>query len=388
MDAIYLDYMATTPLDPLVLDVMLPVLHDMQWCANASSIHHHMGQNALTLIEKHRALMADIIGASPQELIFTSGATESNNIALLGAARFYQRQGRHIITLASEHKAILNVCEALEHEGFEVTYLKPAQDGLLDVVELEKSLRSDTILVSVMQVNNEIGVIQDIENIAHLLAKRGILFHVDAAQGFGPLGIDLQKTPIALMSFSAHKIYGPKGIGALYVRKRPRVQLQPIIFGGGQEHGIRPGTLATHQIIGMSKAFELAESVRKEEQVRLFKMRETFLHAISDLPGWQINGSMSSRVAGNLNLHIEGVDGEQLINGLYPLIVSSQSACSASLGHASHVLEAIGLTESEARASIRISFGRMTALEDIPHIGQLFCERIEMMRKENEGGKS
>lgn len=385
MDAIYLDYMATTPVDSMVLDAMLPVLHDMQWCANASSIHHHMGQNVLTLIEKHRTVMTDIINASPHELIFTSGATESNNLALLGAARFYQRQGRHIITLTTEHKAVLNVFEALTHEGFEVTYLSPEQDGLLDVVELEKALRPDTILVSIMQVNNEIGVIQDIENIAHLLAKRGILFHVDAAQGFGPLGINLQKTPISLMSFSAHKIYGPKGIGALYVRKRPRVQLQPTIFGGGQEHGIRPGTLATHQIVGMSKAFELAEGVRKEEQTKLFRMRETFLQAIGDLSGWQINGSMTYRVAGNLNLHIEGVDGEQLINGLYPLIVSSQSACSASQGHTSHVLGAMGLTASQARASIRISFGRMTVLEDIQHIGQIFCERIEMMRKENKG---
>lgn len=384
MEPIYLDYMATTPIDPLVAQAMLPILTEMQWCANASSIHHYMGQKVLTLIEKHRAMMADIIGASPEELLFTSGATESNNLALIGAARFYQRQGRHIITMATEHKAVLNVFEALMREGFEITFLNPESDGLLDISKLEKALRPDTILVSVMHVNNEVGVIQDIENIAKLLAKCGILFHVDAAQGFGPLGINLQNVPISLMSFSAHKIYGPKGIGALYVRKRPRVQLQAMIFGGGQEHGIRPGTLATHQIIGMSKAFELAESLRKEEQMRLLQIRDSFLHSISHLSGWQINGSMSARVASNLNLHIEKVDGEQLINGLYPLIVSSQSACSASLGHASHVLQAIGLTEAQARASIRLSFGRMTQLHDIPRIAQMFCERIETMRKDNQ----
>lgn len=385
MDAIYLDYMATTPIDPLVLEAMYPVLHEMRWCANASSIHHHMGQEVVTLIDTHRGRMADMLNASPEELLFTSGATESNNLALIGAARFYQRQGRHLVTLATEHKAVLNVFEALEREGFEVTYLMPGSDGLLDITDLEKALRPETILVSIMQVNNEIGVIQDIENIAYLLSKRGILFHVDAAQGFGPLGIDLKKVPISMMSFSAHKVYGPKGIGALYVRKRPRVQLQPMIFGGGQEYGIRPGTLATHQIVGMSKAFELTEQYREVEQNHLLKLREAFLDAIGDLSGWKINGSMKARVAGNLNLYIDGVDGAQLINGLYPLIVSSQSACSASLGRASHVLQSIGLTEARARACVRLSFGRMTTLDEISSIGKLFCERIEMMRKENRG---
>jgi cysteine desulfurase len=378
---IYLDYMATTPIDPIVVETMLPYLKEMRWCANAGSINHAMGQEVLKLIDTKRTELAEMVGANPEEILWTSGATESNNLALLGAARFYQRQGKHLITVQTEHKAVLNVFEALEKEGFEVTYLPTSSDGLLDLEILEKTIRADTILVSVMQVNNEIGVIQNIDEIAQLLAQRGIIFHVDAAQGFGPLGINLSKTPVSLMSFSAHKVYGPKGVGALYVRRRPRVQLQAIIFGGGQEHGLRPGTLATHQIVGMTKAFELCEARRAEDQKYFFKLRDIFLQGIQKLPNWHINGSMKQRIAGNLNICIEGVDGSELVSGLYPLMVSSQSACSAALGNTSHVLRAIGLSESQARASVRISFGRMTQIQEIPTISEIFCQAIEKIRR-------
>ncbi|HBB52983.1 MAG TPA: IscS subfamily cysteine desulfurase [Legionellales bacterium] len=372
-ETIYLDYMASTPLDPRVFEAMLPYLTDFKWCANPSSVNHEMGRETLKVVETQRSLIAQTLSASPEELIFTSGATEANNIAILGAARFYKRQGNHLITMSSEHKAVLNVFEALEKEGFSVTYLKPQANGLLNLDDLVKAITPQTTLVSIMQVNNEIGVIQDIENIARLLKEKGILFHVDAAQGFGPLGINLSQVPISLMSFSAHKVYGPKGVGALYMRRRPQIQLQPILFGGGQEYALRPGTLATHQIVGMAKAFEIADSVRQQEQLYLLGLRDAFLQGIASLPVWQINGDFQARVAGNLNLHIDGVESSELINSLYPLIVSSQSACSAASGSASHVLQAIGLSEAQARQSIRISFGRMTKKDEIANICNIFC---------------
>jgi cysteine desulfurase len=380
-ETIYLDYMASTPLDPRVLEAMLPYLKDMNWCANPSSIHHAMGRETLKVVDIQRQSIADMIGASPEELIFTSGATEANNIAIQGAARFYQRQGKHLITLATEHKAVLNVFEALEKEGFTVTYLPVQANGLLDINDLEKAITAQTILVSIMQVNNEIGVIQDIEAIANLLKQKGVLFHVDAAQGFGPLGMSLSRVPISMMSFSAHKVYGPKGVGALFIRRRPQVQLQPILYGGGQEHALRPGTLATHQIVGMAKAFEIAESQRADEQKYFGRLREEFLKGIASLPGWHINGDMKARIAANLNLRIDKVDSSELLSGLYPLILSSQSACSAALGGSSHVLKAIGLSDDEARRSIRMSFGRMTTLHEIQKICKIFCSHLLKMMK-------
>jgi len=378
--AIYLDYMATTPVDTVVLAEMLPILAEMRWCANSGSINHTMGREVLSLIETKRSEIADIIGANPEELIFTSGATEANNLALLGAANFYQRQGRHLITVATEHKAVLNVFAALEKQGFDVTYLPTKSDGLLDFAVLETAIRPDTILVSVMQVNNEIGVIQDIDALADYLAKRGIIFHVDAAQGYGPLGVNLRTTKVSLMSFSAHKIYGPKGIGALFIRNKPRLQLQPILFGGGQEFGLRPGTLATHQIVGMAKAFALSESRRLTDQKYFLALREQFLAGISNLQNWQINGSMQHRINANLNLCVAGVDGSDLINNLHPLMISAQSACSASLGGASHVLTALGLSDFQARSSVRISFGRMTTPEEVTKSVAIFCQAIQQIR--------
>lgn len=263
---IYLDYMASTPLAPDVLKAMLPFLEDPFWCANPASIHHWMGQEALRVVEQSREEIAVTLGAMPDEIIFTSGATESNNLALFGAARFYKRQGKHIITLSTEHKAVLNVVEGLAKEGFEVTILDPEPNGLLDLKKLEQAIRADTILVSIMQVNNEIGVIQDIAAIGKLLKTKGVLFHVDAAQSFGRLSLNVKELSVDLMSFSGHKVYGPKGIGALYVRKKPKINLSPIFYGGGQEQGLRPGTLPTPQIVGMTKAFELAAELRETEE--------------------------------------------------------------------------------------------------------------------------
>jgi cysteine desulfurase len=378
MQPIYLDYMASTPVDPLVLEAMLPYLSDPHWCANPASTHHWMGQEAMKVVELSRHQIAECVGAFADELLFTSGATEANNLAIMGAASFYQRQGRHLITLQTEHKAVLNVFEHLETQGFSVTYLKPLANGLLNLSDLEQAIRPDTILASVMQVNNEIGVIQDIEAISKCLKSKGVLLHVDAAQSFGRVPIDLSALPVDLMSFSAHKVYGPKGIGALFVRKRPRVGLNPILFGGGQEKGLRPGTLATHQIVGMAKAFELASI---SEQARLLKWREQLRQAIDSLGGVHWHGDWQRRVAGNLNVSFEGVDGNELITNLYPLIVSSQSACSAASGSSSHVLKALGVPDALARACLRISLGRFTKSSEIEQACVILKEKIGFLRK-------
>jgi cysteine desulfurase len=378
--ALYFDYMSTTPLDPEVLSDMLPYMQDMNWCANPSSLHHAMGQAVLTKIEEHRAQIASLFGAKAHELIFTSGATEANNIAIMGAARFYKRQGRHLITLATEHKAVLNVFEALEKEGFSVTYLKPQMDGLLDLEDLKQAIRADTILVSVMQVNNEIGVIQDIQRITKLVKSHGILMHVDAAQSVGRVNIDLKTLAVDLMTFSAHKAYGPKGIGALFVRQKPRVHLLPIMFGGSQEHGLRPGTLDTPLIIGMSSAFQKAHALMLEERARHLAFRLELESTLKSIPGVHFNGSLKERIAENLNVSISGVDGSELITSLYPLMVSSQSACSSSLDSVSHVLKAIGVSEALSRASIRISFGRFTQASDIHKACDIFKKVIPQLQ--------
>lgn len=380
MAPIYMDYMATTPIDPLVAQAMWPFLSEKKWCANASSIHHMMGQSVLRVIEEQRQRICEILHCRPEEFIFTSGATESNNIAILGAARSYHRQGRHLITLKTEHSAVLQVFEQLEREGFEVTYLDVGPNGLIDLNTFALALRSDTILVSVMHVNNELGVIQDISAIGALLRSKGILFHVDAAQSLGPLGIDLSHLSVDMMSFSAHKLYGPKGIGGLYIRRKPRVQLNPIIFGGGQEQGIRPGTLATAQIVGFAKAVDLAEQQRFQEQARLLKWRQQIYQRLSSLEGVVWNGDMQQRIPGNLNMSFEGVDGADLIDNLYPLMVSSQSACSASLGKVSHVLKVLGRPEYLARATIRLSLGRWSTEEEVLQAIDIFLSVIPKLR--------
>lgn len=377
---IYLDYMASTPLDPKVWTEMQPYYDDPKWCANPASFHHAMGQAAMKVVEESRAKIATAIGAEPAEVIFTSGATESNNLAIFGAARFYERQGKHLITSVTEHKAVLNVFEELMQQGFKVTFLKPLANGLIDLEQLASSIQRDTVLVSMMHVNNEIGVIQDIEAIASLVKAKGVLFHVDAAQSFGPLGVDLQQLPVDLMSFSGHKIYGPKGIGVLFVRKRPRVNLCPILYGGSQEQGLRPGTLATPLIVGLAKAFEIAQELRETEQSRLLNYREILYQSINKIAGIKWNGDLRQRIPANLNFSIEGIDGSDLITNLYPLIVSSQSACSMALGASSHVLRALGLPDYLARASIRLSLGRMTKSSEIEQTCDILQTQIPILR--------
>lgn len=364
---IYLDYMATTPVDPQVVERMLYFLGPDGDFGNPSSITHDFGRRAAHAVDYARSQIAEVIQASPQEIIFTSGATEADNLAIIGAAHFYQNKGKHVITMSTEHKAVLDSFHRLEKDGFQVTYLEPQADGLLDLQQLERALQPDTILVSIMHVNNEIGVIQDIAAIGELLKGKGIIFHVDAAQSAGRLAIDVSSLPVNLMSFSAHKCYGPKGIGALYVRQRPRVRLQPQTFGGGHENGLRSGTLATHQIVGMGEAFALSERVREEEQARLLQFRQRLWNGIKHLPGIQFNGHEHQRVAGNLNISFKGLDGDSLLLALSDLAVSTTSACSSASIQPSYVLKAIGLSDELAQSSIRLSLGRFTLEEEVEH---------------------
>ncbi len=357
--------MATTPVDERVIEVMLPYLGFSGDFGNPASKTHVYGEAAARAVQAARAQIAETVGASPETIIFTSGATESDNLAIIGAAQFYQRKGRHVITLATEHKAVLDSFEHLESIGFEVTYLNPKPDGLLDLNVLEAAIRPDTILVSVMQVNNEIGVIQDIEAIGVSLKDKGIIFHVDAAQSVGRLPLNLATLPVDLMSFSAHKVYGPKGIGALYVRQKPRIRLMPQTFGGGHESGLRSGTLPTHQIVGMGAAFVLGESLRVSEEARLLSLRKRFLEGISVLPNTSINGSLEARIAGNLNICFKGIENSELLARFHELAISTTSACGSSRDAGSHVLSALGLSSVDAQSSLRISMGRFTTAADI-----------------------
>lgn len=362
---IYLDYMATTPIDQRVIEKMLLYMGEEGIFGNPSSATHCYGQQAMEAVEFAREALAKIFYVNGDSFVFTSGATEANNLALLGAARHYQRKGRHIVTMQTEHRSVLDPLRVLENEGYTITYLAPQADGLLDLNCLESALRDDTILVSIMHVNNETGVIQDIAAVGNLLQQRGILFHVDAAQSAGKLAINLQQLNIDLMSFSAHKIYGPKGVGALYIRQKPRIRLLPILWGGGQQRGIRAGTLPVHQIVGLSHALVLADAVCMEEQQRLLSYREKVWQNIQDLPGVQLNGHQQKRIAGNLNVSFLGYEGESLRSAMHDLAVSSTSAC-ASLSHEpSYVLRAMGYSLEHAHSAIRFSFGRFTSEDDI-----------------------
>lgn len=381
MMPIYLDYMATTPVDPRVITEMLRYLGPEDAFGNPASTTHLYGKSAAQAVEAARAQIAEVIKASPNEIVFTSGATEANNLALLGAARFYQHKGRHIVSMVTEHKAVLDGLEQLEKEGFTVTYLTPQANGLLDMDQLKQALRPDTILVSIMHVNNEIGVIQDIKAIAECVRNKGIIFHVDAAQSAGKLAIDLSSWPVDLMSLSAHKVYGPKGIGALYVRQKPRIRLQPQSFGGGHESGLRSGTLATHQIVGMGSAFAVAEEGREEEQQRILAYRTQLWDGIRHLPGIQLNGDEHQRIAGNLNISVKDIDGDSLLLALKDLAISKASACSSSSSQPSYVLKAIGLSDDLAYNSLRISIGRFTTEEQIKYAVELICTQVQRLRK-------
>ncbi|ABQ55151.1 TPA: IscS subfamily cysteine desulfurase [Legionella pneumophila subsp. pneumophila] len=378
---IYFDYMATTPVDPRVVEQMIKYLGPEGDFGNPASATHEYGRVASMAVEQARSQIAETINASPQEIVFTSGATEADNLAILGAARFYKNKGMHLVTMSTEHKAVLDSFHQLEKEGFQVTYLNPESDGLLDLGKLESALRLDTILVSVMHVNNEIGVIQDIASIGELLRNRGIIFHVDAAQSAGKLPIDLSQLSVDLMSFSAHKNYGPKGVGALYVRHKPRIRLQPLSYGGGHEGGLRSGTLPTHQIVGMGEAFAIAEADRIPEQTRILNLRKQLWDGIRHLPAIKLNGHEHRRIAGNLNVSFVGLNGDSLLFALSELAISTTSACSSASIQPSYVLRAIGLTDTEAQSTIRLSIGRFTSEVQIKKAIDIICTQVSRLHE-------
>ncbi|HGI9787783.1 TPA: IscS subfamily cysteine desulfurase [Legionella pneumophila] len=381
MKPIYFDYMATTPVDPRVVEQMIKYLGPEGDFGNPASATHEYGRAASMAVEQARSQIAETINASPQEIVFTSGATEADNLAILGAARFYKNKGMHLVTMSTEHKAVLDSFHQLEKEGFQVTYLNPESDGLLDLGKLESALRPDTILVSVMHVNNEIGVIQDIASIGELLRNRGIIFHVDAAQSAGKLPIDLSQLSVDLMSFSAHKNYGPKGVGALYVRHKPRIRLQPLSYGGGHEGGLRSGTLPTHQIVGMGEAFAIAETDRIPEQTRILNLRKQLWDGIRHLPAIKLNGHEHRRIAGNLNVSFVGLNGDSLLFALSELAISTTSACSSASIQPSYVLRAIGLTDTEAQSTIRLSIGRFTSEVQIKKAIDIICRQVSRLHE-------
>ncbi len=377
---IYLDYSATTPVDERVAEKMSECLTIDGVFGNPASRSHAFGWAADEKVENARKQVAELINANPKEIVWTSGATESDNLAIKGAAHFYRKKGQHIITCKTEHKAVLDTCRQLEREGYEVTYLDPEEDGLVDLAQLEAAMRDDTILVSIMHVNNEIGVIQDIEAIGELCRDRGIVFHVDAAQSAGKVPIDLDKLKVDLMSFSAHKIYGPKGVGALFVRRRPRVRIEAQMHGGGHERGMRSGTLATHQCVGMGEAFRIAGEEMAAENARILTLRKRLWDGFKDMEEVYLNGHEEQRVAGNLNVSFNFVEGESLIMALKDLAVSSGSACTSASLEPSYVLRAIGRDDELAHSSIRFTIGRYTTAEEIEYTIAKMRDAITKLR--------
>ena len=369
---IYFDYSATTPVDPRVAKAMVDCLTLDGNFGNPASRSHLFGWKAEEAVEKARKQVAELINADPREIVWTSGATESDNLAIKGVAHFYQKNGKHIITSKIEHKAVLDTCRQLEREGFEVTYLEPSSDGLIEPQKVADAIRPDTILVSLMHVNNEIGTITDIAAIGEITRAKGIVFHVDAAQSAGKVAIDMEKLKVDLMSFSAHKIYGPKGIGALFVRRKPRIRLEAQTHGGGHERGMRSGTLPTHQIVGMGEAFELAKNEMDADNAHMLALRDRLWAGLQDMEEVHINGSCEQRVPANLNISFAFVEGESLLMSLKDLAVSSGSACTSASLEPSYVLRALGLSDELAHSSIRFSFGRFSTEEEIDHaIGQI-----------------
>jgi len=376
----YMDYSATTPVDSRVVKEMVKYLTIEGDFGNAASRSHYYGWQAEKAVEKARGQVASLVGADSKEIIWTSGATESDNLAIKGIAHFYHKRGKHIITMKTEHKAVLDACRQLEREGFEVTYLDPLQNGLLDLNSLKEAIREDTILVSIMHVNNEIGVIQDIQSIGDLCRENKVFFHVDAAQSVGKIEIDLSSLPVDLMSLTAHKIYGPKGIGALYVRRKPRVRLEAQMHGGGHERGMRSGTLATHQIVGMGEAFAIAQTEMSEDNKRIEQLRDRLLAGFADMEEVVINGDLDQRIPGNLNVSFNYVEGESLMMAISDVAVSSGSACTSASLEPSYVLRALGLSDELAHSSIRFTIGRYTNKEDVDHAVELVREKVEKLR--------
>ncbi|MFZ5511810.1 MAG: IscS subfamily cysteine desulfurase [Pseudomonadota bacterium] len=376
---IYLDYSATTPVDPRVAEKMIPYLTEK--FGNPASRSHAYGWEAERAVEEAREQVAALVNADPKDIIWTSGATESNNLALKGAAHFYQSKGKHLVTVKTEHKAVLDTCRELERQGFEVTYLDPEPDGLLDLDKFKQALRPDTSVVSVMLVNNEIGVIQPVAEIGEICRDKGIIFHCDAAQATGKVAIDLQQLKVDLMSFSAHKTYGPKGIGALFVRRKPRVRLEAQIHGGGHERGLRSGTLAPHQIIGMGEAFRIAREEMAVENERIRMLRDRLLKGVSGIEEVYVNGDLERRVAHNLNVSFNFVEGESLIMAIKDVAVSSGSACTSASLEPSYVLRALGRNDELAHSSIRFTIGRFTTEEEIDFTVDLLQRKINKLRE-------
>jgi cysteine desulfurase len=376
---IYMDYSATTPIDPRVADKMIPYLREQ--FGNPASRSHMYGWAAEKAVEDAREQVAALVGADPREIIWTSGATESNNLALKGAAHFYKTKGKHIITVKTEHKAVLDTVRELEREGFEATYLQPQDNGLITIEQLAEAIRPDTILVSVMLVNNEIGVIQPIAEIGELCRSKGIIFHSDAAQATGKVKIDLENIKVDLMSFSAHKTYGPKGIGALYVRRKPRVRIEAQMHGGGHERGLRSGTLATHQIVGMGEAFRIAREEMDSELERIRGLRDRLAKGLMEMEEVYVNGDMAHRVPHNLNVSFNYVEGESLIMAIKDLAVSSGSACTSASLEPSYVLRALGRSDELAHSSIRFTIGRFTTEEEVDFTIKLIKEKVAKLRE-------
>ena len=377
---IYMDYSATTPVDERVAEKMCSYLTRQGQFGNPASRSHEFGWKAEKAVDEARANVAALINANPKEIVWTSGATESDNLAIKGTAHFYKKNGKHIITVKTEHKAVLDSCRQLEREGYEVTYLDPEPNGLLDIGKFEDAIRDDTTLVSVMHVNNEIGVIQDIAAIGEICRDRKIVFHVDAAQSAGKIEIDMEKLKVDLMSFSAHKIYGPKGIGALYVRRKPRARLEAQMHGGGHERGMRSGTLATHQIVGMGEAFRIAKEEMVEEEARIAALRDRLWNGLQDMEEVYLNGDENQRVPGNLNVSFNYVEGESLIMALNDMAVSSGSACTSASLEPSYVLRALGRNDELAHSSIRFTIGRYTTEDEVDYIVGKVREKVSKLR--------
>jgi cysteine desulfurase len=376
---IYLDYSATTPVDPRVAQKMIPFLTEQ--FGNPASRSHAFGWEAEKAVEEARAHVAALLNADPKEIIWTSGATEGNNLAIKGAANFYKGKGKHIVTMKTEHKAVLDTVRELERQGFEATYLDPQQDGLLDLEKFKAALRPDTVLVSVMMVNNEIGVIQPIAEIGEICRAKGIIFHCDAVQAAGKIPVDLQKLKVDLLTVTAHKVYGPKGIGALYVRRKPRVRIEAQIHGGGHERGLRSGTLPTHQIVGMGEAFRIARLEMGAESERIRALRDRLLAGFKDMEEVYVNGDMERRIPGNLNISFNFVEGESLIMGIKDVAVSSGSACTSASLEPSYVLRALGRSDELAHSSIRFTIGRFTTEEEIDYAVKLLRAKIGKLRE-------
>jgi cysteine desulfurase len=378
---IYLDYAATTPVDPRVAEKMMQHMTMDGVFGNPASRSHRYGWQAEEAVDIARNQVAELINADHREIVFTSGATESINLAIKGVAHFYHKKGKHIITCKTEHKAVLDTCRQLEREGYEVTYLEPEASGLIPMARLEAAMRDDTILVSIMHVNNEIGVIQDVNAIGELCRSKGIIFHMDAAQSAGKLPIDVQSLKVDLMSISAHKMYGPKGVGALFVRRKPRIRLESQMHGGGHERGMRSGTLATHQLVGLGEAAVIAKQDMEADSARIRSLRDKLWNGINHIEETYINGDMEQRFCGSLNVSFNFVEGESLMMALKDLAVSSGSACTSASLEPSYVLRALGLNDEMAHSSIRFSIGRFTTDEDIDHAIKVITQSIDKLRE-------